>query len=138
MTLLGPGETAGDVPLTGGRQIARLYENERELTGQSDVLGNLILSYSNCDLGIEGSLAYNYTGERVVLIGAENAWDIIEEDRGKLDLLLKYNFIMRDTDFEVELKLQNLLDEEVEWTQGGLLYERYDPGISYSLGLMMS
>jgi TonB-dependent receptor len=138
VTLLGPGETAADVPLTGGRQIARLYENKRELTGQSDVLGNLILSYSNYDLGIEGSLAYNYTGERVVLVGAENAPDIIEEDRGKLDLLLKYNFIMWATDFEIELKVQNILDEEVRWTQGGLLYEQYDPGITYSLGVMMS
>jgi hypothetical protein len=24
------------------------------------------------------------------------------------------------------------------WTQGGLLYERYDPGISYSFGVKVS
>ena len=24
---------------------------------------------------------------------------------------------------------------KVDWTQGGLLYERYDPGITYSLGI---
>lgn len=138
VTLLGAGETAVNVPLTGGRQIARLFENERELTGQSDVLGNLILSYTNYERGIEGSLAYNYTGERVVLVGAESAPDIIEESRGKLDLLLKYAFVAWDTGFELELKVRNLLDEEVRWTQGGLLYESYEPGISYSLGLSMS
>jgi TonB-dependent receptor len=138
VTLLGAGETSADVPLTGGRQIARLFENERDLTGQSDVLGNLILSYTNYDHGIEGALAYNYTGERVVLVGAENAPDIIEESRGRLDVLFKYLFRQWDTDLELEFKLQNLLDTEVEWTQGGRLYERYDPGLTYSLGLKVS
>lgn len=138
VTLLGSGETAANVPLTGGRQIARLFENERELTGQSDVLGNIMLTYSNYDLGLEGSLAYNYTGERVVLVGAENAPDIIEEARGKLDLLLKYRWFRWNQEFELELKALNILDTEVEWTQGGLLYERYDPGLSYSLSVKVS
>ncbi|MEM7099327.1 MAG: TonB-dependent receptor [Pseudomonadota bacterium] len=136
--LLGGGETAANVPLTGGRQIARLFENQRGLTGQSDLLGNLMLSYTNYELGIEGSLAYNYTGERIVLVGAENAPDIVEQSRGRLDLLLKYMVRLWDTDLELELKVQNLLDEEVEWTQGGLLYERYDPGLSYSIGLKLN
>lgn len=136
--LLGDGETASSVPLTGGRQIARLFENERELTGQSDILSNVMISYSNFDLGLDASLAYNYTGERVILVGAENAPDIVEESRGKLDLLLKYMLpFFGGRDMELELKVQNLLDEEVEWTQGGLRYERWNPGVSYSLGLSL-
>ncbi len=133
--LLGNGETAANVPVTGNRQIAALFQNERELTGQSDVLGNIILSYVNLDSGLEGSLAYNYTGERVVLVGAENAPNIIEESRGKLDFLLKYNFDMWQTEMTLELKIKNILDEEVEWTQGGLPYESYEEGISYSMTL---
>ena len=136
VTLLADGATAASVPLTGGRQIGQLFRNKRELTGQSDVLGNLILSYSNYERGLEGSLAYNYTGERVVLVGAKNAPDIIEEARGRLDFLIKYMLpFYNDTEVELEFKIQNLTDEEVEWTQGGLLYERYTPGISYSVGL---
>ena len=138
VTLLPSGATASSVPLTGGRRIAQLYANKRELTGQSDLLGNLILSYSNYERGLEGSLAYNFTGERIVLVGAENAPDIIEESRGKLDLLLKYLFKLWGKEAELEFKVQNLLDEEVEWTQGGRLYERYRPGVTYSLGLKMS
>ena len=138
VTLLGAGETAANVPLTGGRQISRLFENERDLTGQSDILGNLILSYSNYELGIEGSLAYNYTGERIAVVGGLNDPDIVEEARGKLDLLLKYAFRMWDSEMELEFKAQNLLDEEVEWTQGGQLYERYGLGVSYSIGLKVS
>ena len=138
VVLLGSGETAGNVPLTGGRQIARLFENNRSLTGQSDFLGNLIVSYTSYELGLEGSLAYNYTGERVILVGAENAPDIIEESRGKLDLLIKYMVRFWDTDFELEFKVQNITDEEVEWTQGGLPYELYDPGVGYSLGIKVN
>ena len=138
VTLFGEGESPGDVPVTGSRQIARLFENERELSGQSDLLGNLILTYTNYNADIEGSFAYNYTGERIVLVGAENAPNIIEEARGQLDFLLRYNFFLFDTDLEIELKVKNMLDNEVEWTQGGLLYERYDPGITYSLGLKAS
>lgn len=137
VTLLGDGETASSVPLTGGRQIARLFSNERELTGQSDILANLILSYSNYDLGLDGSLAYNYTGDRIVLVGAENSPDIVEQSRGKMDLLLKYLLPVFGRELELEFKVQNLLDEEVEWLQGGRLYELYKPGISYSLGVSM-
>jgi TonB-dependent receptor len=135
VTLLGDGETAADVPLTGGRQIARLFENERELSGQSDILGNIQLSYVNYDAGIEASLAYNYTGDRIALVGSDNAPDIIEDARGKLDLLFKYSMVMWDADVELEFKVQNILDEEVLWTQGGQIYEEYEIGVGYSLGL---
>ena len=135
VTLFGAGETAADVPVTGSRRIARLFENERSLSGQSDILGNLILAYAPYTRGLEGSLAFNYTGERIVLVGAENAPNIIEAARGQLDFLLRYAFERRRFPLEVEFKARNLLDAQVEWTQGGLLYERYDPGISYSLSL---
>ena len=138
VVLFGAGETAANVPVTGSRRIARLFENKRDITGQSDLLGNLILSYANYERGLESSLAYNYTGERIVLVGAENAPNIIEEARGQLDFLLRYGFRKFNGDFEVELKIKNLLDEKVDWTQGGLAYESYKPGVSYSLGLKLT
>ena len=137
VTLLGNGETADDVPLTGGRKLAPLFSNERELTGQSDWLGNLVLSYENDYLGIKGSLAYNYTGERIVLVGERNAPDIVEDERGQLDFTFKYNFqdgfAGQDGEFEVALKAENILDEKVKWTQGGLLYEDFKPGVEWSV-----
>lgn len=138
VTLLGNGETAADVPLTGGRQIAPLFSNERQMTGQSDLLGNLAFSYQDYDNGITGSILYNFTGERIILVGDNNAPDIVEEDRHRVDLLLKYAFAWQNSELEVEAKAANILDEEVEWTQGGQLYERWDPGITYSIGLKAS
>ena len=138
VTLFGEGETASDVPVTGSRRIARLFENERPLSGQSDVLGNLMLTYVDLGRGIEGSLAYNYTGARIVLVGAENAPNIVEDARGKLDFLARYRFDVFGFDAEIEFKASNLLDDDVEWRQGGLLYERYSAGISYGLSLKVS
>ena len=135
VVLFGAGESPADVPVTGTRRIAQLFENERNLTGQSDVLGNLILSYANYGRGIESSLAYNYTGERIILVGAESAPNIVEEANGELDFLLRYSFELFSRDLELDLKVKNLLNSKVEWTQGGLPYESYKPGVSYSLGV---
>ena len=135
VVLFGAGESPADVPVTGARRIAQLFENERNLTGQSDVLGNLILSYANYGRGIESSLAYNYTGERIILVGAENAPNIVEEANGELDFLLRYSFELFSRDLELDLKVKNLLNSKVEWTQGGLPYESYKPGVSYSLSV---
>ncbi|MEM1112666.1 MAG: TonB-dependent receptor [Pseudomonadota bacterium] len=133
VTLLGNGETAEDVPLTGGRRISPLFENERRFTGQSDVLANAILSYQD-ESGWTGSIAYNFTGDRIVLVGDFNAPDIIEEDFHRVDVLLKYDFELGGQMYQLEAKAANILDEEFERTQGGQLWERWDPGITYSFG----
>ena len=117
------------------RRNPRLFENKRRLSGQSDLLGDLILAHAPYAGGPEGSLALNYAGERIVLVGAENAPNIVEGARAQLDFLLRYAFDLRGFPLEVEFKARNLLDADVEWTQGGLLYERYAPGIGYSLSL---
>tara|TARA_R110002110_G_scaffold91264_2_gene237424 strand:- start:38554 stop:41199 length:2646 start_codon:yes stop_codon:yes gene_type:complete len=135
VTLLGSGETADDVPLTGGRKLAQVFSNTRSMSGQSDWLGNLILSYDNYDLGLRGSIAYNYTDERIALVGDRNAPDILEEGRGQLDATIKYEFAAYDQQLELELKARNLLDETRKWTQGGLLYEEFKPGIDWTIGL---
>jgi TonB-dependent receptor len=135
VTLLGSGETAADVPLTGGRQIAPLFSNKRKMTGQSDWLGNLLVSYVDYDLGVTGSVLYNYTDERIILVGDNNAPDIIEEGRGVVDLLFKYEIPWKKYDFEFEAKAGNIFDTKVEWTQGGLSYENWRPGVNYSIGL---
>jgi outer membrane receptor protein involved in Fe transport len=78
---------------------------------------------------------YNYTDERIVLVGDNNAPDIVEEGRGVVDVLAKYEFPWKKYSFEVEAKASNILNTKIEWTQGGQAYENWQPGITYSLGL---
>lgn len=139
VTLLGSDETAADVPITGGRNIAQLNANERPLTGQSDYLGNILLSYDDPSRGIVASLAYNYTGERIALVGSLNDPDVIQEARGRVDLLFRYSMgemgMLKGNGLEIEFKAANIFDEPIEWTQGGQVFERYDLGITYSVGV---
>jgi TonB-dependent receptor len=138
VTLLGSDETAADVPITGGRNIAQLNANERPLTGQSDILANIILSYDDPARGLVGSIAWNYTGERIALVGSLNDPDVIQEARGRVDLLLRWTydgFDLLDQGVDIELKAQNIFDEPIEWTQGGQVYEKYDLGVLYSIGI---
>ena len=142
VTLLGEGETGADVPLTAGRNIAPLFANERPLTGQSDWLGNVALAYESDYLGLKASLAYNYTGERVALVGERSAPDILEAARGQLDFSLKYAFQalpflgeMPGREWELALKAGNLLNEESTLKQGDWLFEEFRPGVEWGLGL---
>ena len=64
--------------------------------------------------------------------------NIVEQARGRLDFLARYVFDLFGRPMELEFKARNLLDDDVLWRQGGLLYERYDPGVSYSLSLKAS
>ena len=95
----------------------------------------MLLTYQDDATGILATLAYNYTGERVMLVGSESAPDIVEEARGRLDMLFRYNMEAWSTNLELEFKAGNITDQEVEWTQGGNLYESYKPGLTYSFGV---
>jgi TonB-dependent receptor len=141
VTLLGASETAADVPLTGGRSIAQLNANERPLTGQSDYLGNILLSYDDPARGIVASFAYNYTGERISLVGSLNDPDVIQEALGRVDLLFRWtweDFDVVGNGLVIEFKAANIFDEPIEWTQGGQIYEKYTLGVTYSAGVSMT
>lgn len=141
VVLLGDGKTAANVPITGGRNIAVLNARERPLSGQSDLLGNVLLSYEDADRGLVGSLAYNYQGEYIALVGSLNDPDVMQAGRGRVDLLLRWTVDRFDrigNSFELELKAANLFNEPLNWTQGGQTFEKYDLGVTYSAGLRLN
>ena len=141
VVLLGDGKTAADVPITGGRNIAVLNARERPLSGQSDLLGNVLLSYEDADRGLVASLAYNYQGEYIALVGSLNDPDVMQAGRGRVDLLLRWTVDRFDrigNSFELELKAANVFNEPLNWTQGGQTFEKYDLGVTYSAGLRLN
>lgn len=141
VSLLGADETAADVPITGGRSIRQLNASERPLTGQSDVLGNILLAYDDPNRGIVASLAYNYQGEFIALVGALNDPDVIQQGRGRVDALFRWTWDELDrvgSSLEVEFKAMNVFDEPIEWTQGGQVFEKYDLGVTYSAGVRLN
>ncbi|HEY5619611.1 MAG TPA: TonB-dependent receptor [Vicinamibacterales bacterium] len=86
---------------------------ERSLAGQSKNLFNL-----TAELAVRGFSArglFNYFGDRISDVGANQAPDIIEQGRGSFDLV----FAQRLAGLGIRLALENLTDSKYLFTQTG-------------------
>jgi hypothetical protein len=85
---------------------------ERPLAGQSKNLFNLTAEYAIA--GFSTRVLFNYFGDRISDVGANEAPDIIEEGRGSLDLV----FSQRIGGLGIRVSIDNLTDSEYLFTQG--------------------
>lgn len=115
----------------GIREQSVLTNSSRPLQGQSDWLFNGQIGYDNFD-GLTATLLYNYVGERIFEVGILGAPDLIEAPHGELDLVLIKEF---GDHWKLNVKAQNLLAEDKQITQGGLLATGYQAGRKASLKL---
>jgi TonB-dependent receptor len=110
---------------------------ERPLAGQSKNLFNVIgeLSLAN----FSARLLFNYYGDRIADVGANEAPDVVEQGRGSLDVVMS----QRWRGLGIRLTLENLTDSDFLFTQSvGSLHEtqrRYKlgrtVGVSFSYSL---
>ena len=63
-------------------------------------------------------------------MGVSGQPDVFLEPR--LDLNLVYRYDVTDA-LVLKAKLQNLLDEEYEYTQGGQIFQTYERGIGFQM-----
>ena len=84
---------------------------ERSLAGQSKNLFNLSAEFAM--RGFSTRLLFNYIGDRISDVGANQAPDIIEQGRGSLDLVLA----QRIRGLGIRLNLDNLTDSDYLFTQ---------------------
>ncbi len=97
----------------------------RPLQGQSRYLVNLQLGFQSPDGNHEATLLYNRFGRRVSQVGTLGAPDTYEEGINQLDLVYAHKFA---SEWSWKLRLRNLLDPDVEYTQGGLSTRNYNRG----------
>ena len=84
----------------------------RALAGQSKNLFNLIGEYTLADFSAR--VLYNFFGNRISDVGANDAPDIIENGRGQVDVVLQ----QRLRGLNVRFTAENLTDEDYRFTQG--------------------
>ena len=84
---------------------------ERPLAGQSKNLFNLAAEFGA--RGFSTRLLFNYVGDRISDVGANQAPDIIEEGRGSLDLVIG----QRIRGLGIRLTFENLTDSDYLFTQ---------------------
>lgn len=88
---------------------------ERPMQGQSPYVANLQLGHQAGDGSSEATLLYNVSGRRIAAVGVAGQPDIYEEAFRQLDF--QYRRALGD-DWSFRLRLRNLLDPAVRYTQG--------------------
>ncbi|MFE8071322.1 TonB-dependent receptor [Marinobacteraceae bacterium S3BR75-40.1] len=102
----------------------------RKLQGQADYTFNLAVGYDHLDSGQKVTLLFNRNGESIEDVGRGSLPDVIEEPMNRVDVTYEKTFT---SDFVMKVKVENLLEAEKEFTQGGETYFKYNPGMSLTL-----
>ena len=106
--------------------------DQRPMQGQSPFVANLQLGYRKPDNSLEATLLYNVFGRRISQVGVFGAPDIYEQDFHSLDLNLRKQF---DPEWTLKLRLRNLLDPKVEFSQGDEITREFRRGRELGLTL---
>jgi outer membrane receptor protein involved in Fe transport len=102
----------------------------RALAGQSN---NLFNGVGELSLGgFQARVLYNFFGDRIADVGANQAPDIVEHGRGALDLV----FLQKVRGLGLRLTIENLTNEPYLFTQGPEDQRRYELGraVMFSVG----
>ena len=113
-------------------EVAAKNQDSRPLQGQPEYTANLILGYDNISAGHQLTVLLNQNGKSIADVGVSGQPDVFLEPR--LDLNVVYRFDISDG-LTLKAKLENLLDDEVKYTQGGEVFQVYNRGPSIQLGI---
>ena len=114
-------------------QLEGAGSNGRQLQGQSEYLANLQIGYDHYPSEQKVTLLVNYFDDRIFRTARGAALGpVVEVGRTLVDMNYEKSFSEQWT---VKLKLKNLTDEPVSYTQNNNLIEVYEVGTSISLSL---
>lgn len=109
-----------------------LTSTTRRLQGQSDILANIQWGWQDYYSGEQFTLSWNYTSDRIFEVGINGAPDVIEEP----PITLNANFRMDLVEgLKLNLSVDNILGDNYILRQGNRIFERYDIGVTYAVGL---
>ncbi|AEE24286.1 TonB-dependent receptor [Glaciecola sp. 4H-3-7+YE-5] len=115
--------TSGNITLSDSEVVVdaasagNLTNTEKRMTGHSQYVVNMQLSYDSANGNHSGSLVYNVFGERIIASGINGREDAYEQPFNSLDATYSY---FPDFNTTVKLTLKNLLGEDQEVTQDGI------------------
>ena len=112
-------------------EVSAANQLTRALQGQPEYTANLVIGYDDLSAGQQLTLLYNQNGQSIADVGVLGAPDVYLEPRGELNLVYRYNISDYAT---LKARIENLLDEKVEYTQGSSVFQRYEKGTTFQLG----
>lgn len=102
----------------------------RSMQGQSPHVVNVQIGYEPPEGRFDAQLMFNRAGRRISEVGVQGQPDIYEEAFNALDFQLRHQFA---PNWRWSLRLRNLLDPEVRFTQGSLPTRQYRKGREFQL-----
>ena len=108
---------------------------KRRMTGHSEWVANLQLSFDSPDEMHSSTLVYNVFGERIAYGGRGGLDDVYEQPFNSLDFTYSY---LPDEFWTVKLKAKNLLGSETEYKQQGIEVYSKDPGTEFTFEVSYS
>lgn len=106
----------------------------RSFQGQSEWLGNLQFGWRDFDRGENLAIVLNYTGRRLALVGVFEAPDEFESPPLMLNVAYSKEFDLSGNILELSVQADNLLGDEIEFSQDGIITEGYELGRTVSVG----
>ncbi|MEM6485798.1 MAG: TonB-dependent receptor [Pseudomonadota bacterium] len=113
-------------------EVTLLNGDVRALQGQPQYTANLVLGYDNIPGGHQLTLLYNHNGESIADVGILGLPNVVLEERGELNLVYRYDISERGS---FKARIENLFDAEVEYTQGGQIFQLYEKGTRFQIGV---
>ena len=117
--------------------IIVLTSLRRPLAGQSRHVVNGILEYSNSRFRTVARGLLNFQGQRISDVGALGLPDIFEDGYTRLDLVVMQP-LGESRKWNLKVTGENLLDQEVRFTQGGLPQRTFHTGRTLGITLAYS
>ncbi len=122
-----------------GDNAGQLTSTSRPLQGQAPWIVNLILGYENLVSQSKATLLFNMSGEYIVNVGTQGIPDAYAQPIPTLDFVYKKSFFRgREDNLHLSLKVQNILNPDIEVLRGGELERSYNKGVSVSAQLKYS
>jgi len=114
--------------------IVVLTTLRRPLEGQSRHVFNTVVEYSHPVSRTTVRTLLNFQGSRITDVGALGLPDIIEDGYTRLDTVILQP-LGASRRWNLRFSAENLLDEKVRYTQGGLPQRVYRPGRTFNVSL---
>lgn len=107
---------------------------ERPMQGQSRYVSNAILEWARPEWRSTTRFYANYFSRRITDVGSFGLPDVYQESVTTLDLIYELNLLKEQGKWKMRVSAENLNDPKWDWTQGGLIFQRYMRGRTFSIG----
>ncbi|EAQ97775.1 TonB-dependent receptor domain-containing protein [Congregibacter litoralis] len=113
-------------------EVTLLSGDARALQGQPEYTANFVIGYDNVPGGHQLTLLYNHNGESIADVGILGLPNVLLEERGEMNLVYRYDI---SETASLKARIENIFDAEVEYTQGGEVFQFYEKGTTFQIGL---